>query len=999
MSKHVLFDKEIEFSKANDRYYKMFRVCQKATDGAEETFINFYKNSSGISDVLDSYSDFLYTTSLNIAIEPLFKVLLDLEIYDISRETFEDACWDLSAAEPYYDCIAEKYNEIVEEEEEARSYRAMRKATRGKWVGGGFGIGGAIKGAVTAGAMNAVTGLGHSAVNAIGNIGSSAKSITAQVELYDDERTLRVLINGVRETIADIFSLFMEFVNEYKQNEGEDIWYDGNIYDFEKADTLYKNSSLVKEKEKELLFKAVSICPYHYNLLCSIFLTYEEERENIFNIAQFYKLDFSPFFNILIMSMYDEKARKSNSAAYEARIKIKDFMAKYKIEDNDTLNELEQDCLTRISKEYEHLLPEEATEFLDKFVNFDASDRNKSIIIEKFLIWELFNKYGVKCSKPTKELIIDKYISLAKKRNVDFETIIDTSQKIIKTLHFTQSDILDIYQYSIISNIAKDYNNITFNETENIVNKIRNLNISQHIKEQYVYKNNIWELFKEYDIKLSENDIIQLLYTCYEKMNIQKLSDDIQEKSLIQIISELTSYEGNVVISTSKPDTYLFNKITKKIKVLFEKANIYGNNTKEYYSIGFFSDRKYNIENNVWGFGDEGFENLLDELWNNLPKNEKDIIKENIVLIFAEKADSGRKLYTFFDKEKIYTMKQGNPAYFLTLDDIKYVGSNGLISLKNDNTLVKVFSSDDRSNAECENIANAIYESAVNIRKIVENNEKTIKQLKAYYNYVKKTSTGENVAKPSLFKKSTNSKTASSEHTNSTTVSNDKIASEQASAISSPNKPNNNSNNNNKPKKSSTKDTYKASNPLNNISSMTADELQAKLMSIKTKNCCNKFYELNTPKFISKLPKAISAYAMLSNDERPLVMDDATVFGSAKEGFVLTNKRIYIKQSFSSKECIHIKDVSNIIAEKNSSSSSSLTYVYLIANNTKHQIYFASDATEAEQCKNYIFELITLLKYVSSEPQYSPQANNWVCSCGNTNTGKFCTKCGSPKNN
>ena len=234
----------------------------------------------------------------------------------------------------------------------------------------------------------------------------------------------------------------------------------------------------------------------------------------------------------------------------------------------------------------------------------------------------------------------------------------------------------------------------------------------------------------------------------------------------------------------------------------------------------------------------------------------------------------------------------------------------------------------------------------------------------------------------------------------STNVSSNQIASHQPSATSSPNKSNsNNTNNSNKLQKSSTKDTYKASNPLNNISSMTADELQAKLMSIKTKNCCNKFYELNTPKFISKLPKAISAYATLTNDERPIVMDDATVFGSAKEGFVLTNKRIYIKQSFSSKECILIKDVSNIIAEKNSSSSSSLTYVYLIANNTKHQIYFASDATEAEQCKNYIFELITLLKYVSSEPQYSPQANNWVCSCGNTNTGKFCTKCGSPKNN
>lgn len=48
-----------------------------------------------------------------------------------------------------YDELEEKYSKIVLSQEQQEEYRRLRKANRGRWQGGGFGVGGALKGAAT----------------------------------------------------------------------------------------------------------------------------------------------------------------------------------------------------------------------------------------------------------------------------------------------------------------------------------------------------------------------------------------------------------------------------------------------------------------------------------------------------------------------------------------------------------------------------------------------------------------------------------------------------------------------------------------------------------------------------------------------------------------------------------------------------------------------------------------------------------------------------------
>lgn len=73
------------------------------------------------------------------------------------------------------------------------------------------------------------------------------------------------------------------------------------------------------------------------------------------------------------------------------------------------------------------------------------------------------------------------------------------------------------------------------------------------------------------------------------------------------------------------------------------------------------------------------------------------------------------------------------------------------------------------------------------------------------------------------------------------------------------------------------------------------------------------------PKFEKKYSNACKAYANISN-ETPLLLFDTTIFESGKEGFIITDKNIYIKYSFEKPSCYPIAYVNrfSIMYESNS---------------------------------------------------------------------------------
>ena len=91
-----------------------------------------------------------------------------------------------------YDHLEEQYAAIVLDEKSMDEYRTLRRKTRGRVVGGGFGVGGALKGMAAAGAMNAAAGAAHMIVNGIGKIGSSFRSSSKLSAIFNDPDTKKV---------------------------------------------------------------------------------------------------------------------------------------------------------------------------------------------------------------------------------------------------------------------------------------------------------------------------------------------------------------------------------------------------------------------------------------------------------------------------------------------------------------------------------------------------------------------------------------------------------------------------------------------------------------------------------------------------------------------------------------------------------------------------------------------------------------------------------------
>ena len=95
--------------------------------------------------------------------------LIQQGIYDLDKNEFinryyiEKYCdWN-----KYYDKVNEKYLDIILTEQQKDLYRQEKSQSRGRWEGGGFGLGGALKGAATAGALNLAGDMMHGAFDAV----------------------------------------------------------------------------------------------------------------------------------------------------------------------------------------------------------------------------------------------------------------------------------------------------------------------------------------------------------------------------------------------------------------------------------------------------------------------------------------------------------------------------------------------------------------------------------------------------------------------------------------------------------------------------------------------------------------------------------------------------------------------------------------------------------------------------------------------------------------
>lgn len=145
----------------------------------DETILNYYAIASVIEETVGEAMGMIYSAfdeykigmdnlinrtanvmkeGINLATKVAISILVNKGVYDITENEF--------LAKYYYDYadyigelepVIERYSEIIGEERYYADLRRFQHENRSRWQGGGFGVTGAIKGAVTATAMNWTT--------------------------------------------------------------------------------------------------------------------------------------------------------------------------------------------------------------------------------------------------------------------------------------------------------------------------------------------------------------------------------------------------------------------------------------------------------------------------------------------------------------------------------------------------------------------------------------------------------------------------------------------------------------------------------------------------------------------------------------------------------------------------------------------------------------------------------------------------------------------------
>lgn len=367
-------DITIKLNDAEINYAKEYRKNILIQIKAEEQFRNIYTNyvsmDSAMKKIPEDLIGILKTEMKNYVSEWIKQGYYDLDENIFASNYFSKITEEnLNIENAYYD-LEEKYIDIVMTKEEKEEYRKQRKLSRGRWIGGGFGVSGAISGVVTAGAMNMVTGLGHSVVNAMGNIANSISASNKKSKLYKEsfEKLLYSLKLDIEKLMyANIACSMEKTKKEYHIPTYEDC---------QKSNAIINNISKCKLKPQEqndIIKKLFTLNPYNIRLYQYLLSLYGDSENQLQEIAKYFGRDneLQTFKYNYIISVYDESQKKTWKDYQDLKANLCQSMRYYGITKNleleELLNDVENKCcmLYKEASTYENVVynsPNEAKE-------------------------------------------------------------------------------------------------------------------------------------------------------------------------------------------------------------------------------------------------------------------------------------------------------------------------------------------------------------------------------------------------------------------------------------------------------------------------------------------------------------------------------------------------------------------------------------------------------------------------------------------------------------
>ena len=263
----TLLNRTITLGPEKVAYNDCRKQFQSYAQEADAMFRELYERNTTLEQLVKDAP-----AQVGAALRPVFlhcvDTLIENGIMDVDEERFfNDYQEEINQwSEPYLH-ICDQYAEIVMTEEQLDEYRVARREGRGRVIGGGFGLSGAVKGMATAGAVNMVAGAGHMLFNGAAKIVSSVSANRKMSKILHSENTLEALVGGVRRTaFACHFALIDCLARAGKDALNVRDYFlsiadEGNL---QSAISLLNNAERIQNDEtcRDMLIKSLLLNPY-----------------------------------------------------------------------------------------------------------------------------------------------------------------------------------------------------------------------------------------------------------------------------------------------------------------------------------------------------------------------------------------------------------------------------------------------------------------------------------------------------------------------------------------------------------------------------------------------------------------------------------------------------------------------------------------------------------------------------------------------------------------
>lgn len=325
----------------NERY--LLSTTDEYIESVNETFGEWYAAQGSCYGIVEE-TDNLY----NGSIVPLINIGIDIlnaqGVYSLDEDSFYDKYVKKFHLSEHVFEVVRSMQKAVEavniRQEEEEMYRQVRKESRGRVVGGGFGLGGAIKGMAQAGMMNAASGIAHSAFNAVGNVGSGIAASSDKAAIYKKYKEplktalmqdLYDIRNAIRTALQKEAGIVCKYVTDSEYDKAKAIW------------NNYRLGRIPAEKKKEQIIEALTLNPYSIEIYDSIWEDYGDENGELRKMATYFGIPLEQQI-AEIAEQYGNDLFTKSCSLYEESFDKKTAAVQIENQIKATLDELVQYC-------------------------------------------------------------------------------------------------------------------------------------------------------------------------------------------------------------------------------------------------------------------------------------------------------------------------------------------------------------------------------------------------------------------------------------------------------------------------------------------------------------------------------------------------------------------------------------------------------------------------------------------------------------------------------